>query len=356
MSPIISELERRNIDFFVIHSSQHYSPELDSKIFFDLELATPKFRLKSMKHLKTHGAQTGAMISQIEQVLINEKPTDMLVFGDTNSNLAAGLAARKLHINVAHIEAGERSYDWKQPEEHNRKILDVISDMLFVSGEKAKDNLLREGIPDYRIHLTGNPIVDASHRNLEKAEKKSKIIEKMKLSGVKYGIMTMHREGNTEDASSISNALNGVSQAAKSIGLDKVLFFAHPRTQDRITQFGLDDTFEKLDNISIHSPLSYLDFLCCLKNSEIAFSDSGGVAQESLINRIPCVVLRETTEWVEAIELGAQKLAGCDPNRIENAAKQLYGTDTENWGWPFGMPDSSKNIIDALLTKKLSQL
>ncbi|MFW0778067.1 MAG: non-hydrolyzing UDP-N-acetylglucosamine 2-epimerase [Rickettsiales bacterium] len=349
MAPVVRELKKRGYPFFVIHSAQHYSPNMDANIFSDLEIPEPDYRLVGTKEHKTHGAQTGFMLAEIEKVLLERKPRTMLIYGDTNSNLAAALAARKLRINVAHIEAGERCFDWNKPEEHNRKLIDVISDYLLVTGEKAKKHLLNEGVDASRIFITGNPIVDIAIQEAERAQKQSNATEEMGLTPNTYALMTMHREENTDSKEKLQSALEGVSQATQAIGLKETVFLAHPRTTNRLEQFGLSEWASTLPGLRIAEPASYLDFIKLLSDAKFVFTDSGGVSQETVIHRIPAVVMLEKTEWVEGVDLGAHILTGCHKDKIVEAAKQLQDRKGSDWGWPFGTPDSSQKICDLLI-------
>ncbi len=351
MAPVVKELQRRGHPFFVIHSSQHYSPNMDSMFFSDLDLPQPDYRLEGIQEHKTHGAQTGAMLAGIERILIERRPAVMLVYGDTNSNLSAALAARKLHIPIAHVEAGERGYDWNKPEEHNRKMIDVISEYLLVTGEKAKGYLLKEGIPESRIFVTGNPIVDVAVKGMERAKKESKILETLNLAPGNYGLITLHREENTEYKEKLVAALEGASQAAVNIGMDEVIFLAHPRTQDRIRRYGLEDWLKALPAIRVIEPLAYLDFMKLLSGARLAFTDSGGISQETVIHGIPAVILVERTEWIEGIELGAHVLAGCHKDKIIAGAELLKDRRGQDWGWPFGKPSCSARICDVLIDR-----
>lgn len=349
MAPVVHELLRRDFPFFVIHSSQHYSPNMDAQIFTDLQLPDPDYRLEGVHEYKTHGAQTGVMLKGIEDILLARKPAIMLVYGDTNSNLAAALAARKLHIAIAHVEAGERCHEWGRPEEHNRKMIDCISDYLLATGEKAVRNLTHEGIPESRIVVTGNPIVDASIENIERAKKSSHCLEELQVESGNYGIATIHREENCNDKDKLIQAFEGISKAAEELDIPRVVFLSHPGTKKRLEEFGLDNWVKDLPRLAVTDAVGYLDFINLLAHARLAFTDSGGVAQETLIHRVPCVVLVDKTEWVEAVELGAHIIAGCNKSKIIQAAKRLDGLRGTDWGWPFGTPDSSAKIVDALI-------
>ncbi len=343
-APIIHEFRRRGVPHFVIHTGQHYSPNMDAQFFEDLELPKPDYRLEGVAERRTHGGQTAVMLEGIEGVLLERRPCLLLVGGDANTNLAGALAARKLRINVGHVEAGERSYDWRMPEEHNRVVIDHVSDLLFVTSENSVRNLQKEGIRG-RVLVTGNPIVDASLQHLDVARRKSGVLERLGVEPGRYAIMTSHREENVDVEENLRGSLQGVSDAATAVGLP-VLFLAHPRTQKRLGEFGLAEWARGLPNLLVHDAVGYLDFLNLLGHARLVFTDSGGVQQEAAIHKVPCVTLRENTEWIETLELGANRLAGTDPARILAAAGEAMRS-TRDWPLPFGDGTTAKQIVDA---------
>ncbi|MCG8492612.1 MAG: UDP-N-acetylglucosamine 2-epimerase, partial [Sneathiellales bacterium] len=198
-APIIHKLIEKKVPHFVVHTGQHYSPNMDTAFFEDLELPQPDYKLAEVSNNKTHATQTAAMLCGVERVLLDRRPCLFLVGGDANTNLAAALAARKLHINIGHIESGERSFDKRMPEEHNRVMIDHISDFLFATNENSLQNLSNEGIKDH-VFLTGNPIVDATLRHYELTKKKHSILETLDLTGSDYLLLTTHREENVDTA------------------------------------------------------------------------------------------------------------------------------------------------------------
>jgi UDP-N-acetylglucosamine 2-epimerase (non-hydrolysing) len=342
-APIIHEMRKRQVPHLVIHTGQHYSPNMDEQFFEDLNLPSPDYKLKGISGKKTHGAQTAAMLEGIESILLECKPRMVLVGGDANTNLSGALAGRKLRIEIGHVEAGERSYDWRMPEEHNRRMIDHISDHLFVTGEKSKRNLLRENVQG-KTHLTGNPIVDASLQHSELAKRTSDALARFDLKPDQYAILTTHREENVDFLDSLRGALGGVSMASSAINIP-VLFLAHPRTIKRLKEFKLWDWVQGLPGMKISEALGYLDFLNLLSNSRLVFTDSGGVQQEACIHRVPAVTLRENTEWVETLEIGANRLAGTEPKRIEYAATAAFKVE-RTWQVPFGDGTAAKKIVD----------
>lgn len=346
-SPIIRELEKHKINFFVIHTGQHYSYNMDRQFFEDLKLQEPQYKLNTVQYCKYHGEQTAEMLKGCEQVLVKEKPKIVIVGGDANSNLAGALAARKLHVNVGHVEAGERSYDWRMPEEHNRRMIDHVSDYLFATGEKAKENLLKENIQG-KIFVTGNPIVDAVYQNLEICRRKNSL-KSFGLTSSEYCLATIHREENVDFMENLANLLEGLKLVAKEGGI-KVILFAHPRTAKRVRQFGLNGRIENSNDIRIKKAVGYLEFLNLLSRATLVLTDSGGVQQESCILKIPCVTLRENTEWVETLELGCNTLAGTNPEHILKAAQKMVNLK-RNWNNPFGNGKAAEKIVKIIISK-----
>lgn len=345
-APIIHELRRRAVPHFVIHTGQHYSPNMDAEFFRDLELPTPDYRVEGTAERRTHGGQTAHMLDGIERVLLERKPRVMLVGGDANTNLAGALAARKLQIAVGHVEAGERSYDWSMPEEHNRRIIDHISDVLFITGEKARGNLQREAVQGEIVN-SGNPIVDASLQHLEIAGKRASVLAAAGVEARAYGVLTMHREENVDHLERLRGGLQGASDAATALGLP-LLFFMHPRTEKRLREFGLMDWARSLPGIKPMAAAAYLDFLAYIAHARIVFTDSGGVQQEACIHHVGCVTLRDNTEWTETLESGANRLAGCAPAAIVAAAHAALAAGND-WPVPFGDGNAARRIVDHVI-------
>ncbi len=341
-APIIHELARSGAPFIVIHTGQHYSPNMDAQFFEDLELSSPEYKLSGVSGRKTHGAQTAAMLEGIEGVLMEECPALVLVGGDANTNLAGALAARKLRIAIGHVEAGERSYDWRMPEEHNRRVIDHISDFLFTTGEKGRVRLEQESVQG-EIFVTGNPIVDASIQHLEIAKQKSDALDAFGLNANEYALLTMHREENVDFEELLCSALEGVSVAAQKSAIP-VLFLAHPRTRKRLEEFGRWEWATGLSNIRIADAVGYLDFLNLIAHARLVFTDSGGVQQEACIHSVPAVTLRENTEWVETLDDGANRLAGTDSDRIQAATAEALAVK-RNWPVPFGDGSTAQQIV-----------
>ncbi|MGV1098823.1 non-hydrolyzing UDP-N-acetylglucosamine 2-epimerase [Thiovibrio sp. JS02] len=351
-APIIAELRRTATPFFVVHTGQHYSSNMDSQFFKDLELPSPDFKIQGVAEKKTHGAQTAAMLEGTEKILLEERPAVVLVGGDANTNLAGALAARKLRMIVGHVEAGERSDDWRMPEEHNRRIIDHISDVLFTTGAKGEARLRQEAVQG-EIYVTGNPIVDASFQHLDIAERKSDVLDRFGVKAKEYALVTMHREENVDFEDLLRDALLGVSSAGQQVGLP-VLFLVHPRTRKRLHEFDLWAWANELPALRLEDAIGYLDFLKLIAHARLVFTDSGGVQQEACIHRIPCVTLRENTEWVETLEQGANRLVGTAAGRIVAGALDALEART-SWDIPFGDGNAAKLIVK-IAREKMAQI
>ncbi|MGQ3887473.1 non-hydrolyzing UDP-N-acetylglucosamine 2-epimerase [Legionella sp. CNM-1927-20] len=343
LAPVIHTLIKTNIPYFVIHTGQHYSPAMDSDLFEDLKLPVPEYHLKNTSLKSTHGGQTATMLEGCEEILLKRKPKLVLVNGDANTNLAAGLAARKLRIAVGHIEAGERSFDWLMPEEHNRRILDHISDLLFTTGEKGAKQLAKECVIG-KVYITGNTIVDASLNHALLAEKED-CFTKYKIMPKEYLLLTSHREENVDVYSKLKNIIEGAALAATQCNMP-ILFVAHPRTIKRLKEFDLHTMLLEQNDIIFCEALRYLEFLQLLINAKIVLTDSGGVQQEAYIHKRPCVTLRENTEWSETLLNGCNRLAGAnDPKEIADCVHAALTMQCNNWAPIFGDGFAAERIV-----------
>ncbi|MCZ7402995.1 MAG: UDP-N-acetylglucosamine 2-epimerase (non-hydrolyzing) [Candidatus Methanoperedens sp.] len=334
MSPMISECQRQRMDYFILHTGQHYSYNMDKVFFEQLELPEAKYNLDAGSGM--HGEQTGKMLSGIEKVLIKEKPDIVLVQGDTNTVLAGALAAAKLHIKVGHVEAGLRSFDRRMPEEINRMLADHCSDYLFAPTGRSKELLLKEGIDDAKIFVTGNTIVDAVFQNLKLA--KSDFLNEMGLKEKEYILVTAHREENVDDPDRFMNIFNGIDMVSKELGVPAV-YPIHPRSRKMMEKFG----FNLDGNIKLIEPLDYLNFLKIEAGAKLVLTDSGGVQEEACILGVPCVTLRDNTERPETVEVGSNILAGIDPDIIVESARRMLARD-KSWKNPFGEGKAAEKI------------
>ena len=338
-SPIIRECERLALDYFVLHTGQHYSYNMDRVFFEQLELPQAKYNLDVGSG--THAEQTGKMLIGIEKVLSRERPDIVLVEGDTNTVLAGALAATKLGIKVGHVEAGLRSCDREMPEETNRVLADHCSDLLFAPTAKARENLLREGLDEHAIFLTGNTVVDAVHQNLELSKKKGNIWKKLGIKNGGYALVTVHRQENVDNETRFRGIMEGLTRMRKGLGFP-VVYPIHPRAKKQLAAFNVHT-----DGVDIIEPLDYLTFLQLESNAKLVLTDSGGVQEEACVLRVPCVTLRYNTERPETLEVGANTLAGTDPNEIVKKADLMLAKDRD-WENPFGDGTVGKRIIKIL--------
>lgn len=338
MSPIIQELERSNISYFIIHSNQHYSSDMDEIFFNELNLPAPKYNLKVGSG--KHSNQTGNILIKMEPILEKEMPDYVLVQGDTNTVLAGGLAAAKLDIKVGHVEAGLRSYDRKMPEETNRVVTDHLSSFLFAVTKTQVDILLKESIDHNKIYRLGNTVVDAVISNIKVAEDKSLILKNNKLTPKEYVLLTAHRSSNVDFKDTFSEVLQTVEETTKNY---QVVWPIHPRAKKKLKEFNLSLP----NNIKLIDPVGYLDFLVLQKNALIALTDSGGVQEECCILGTPCITLRENTERPETVDVGANILVGRDYEKSKQAFAHFI-SHPETWKNPFGNGTTSNQIIDIL--------
>lgn len=351
MSPVIRELHRRAVPFIIIHSGQHYSPELDAFFFRDLELPPPDVQLPSMSPWTRHGEQTAEMLRGIESALIETRPMAVLVGGDANTNLAGALAARKLNIQVCHEEAGLRSYDWLMPEEHNRIMMDHIAEFLFCPNDTARRTLESEHVRG-RIHVTGTTIVDAVAENRAIAERVSTILSQLDLESGGYILMTTHHEETVDYLDTLRSVIEGAIEVSRRSGLP-IVFPAHPRTSKRLDAFGLREMMLGSGVFRVVEPLGYLDFLTVHAHAALMMTDSGGGIQEAAILGVPCITLGRVTEWQETVEAGANRVCGTDSDAIVEAAEMML-TMSNTWTNPFGDPGSARRIVDVLESEALS--
>ena len=338
LAPLIRAIQKHNksnskfeLEHLLVHTGQHYDYEMNKIFFDDLGITEPHFNLEVGSG--THGWQTGETIKRVEKVLIKEKPSWTLVYGDTNSTLAGTLAASKLHIPIAHIEAGLRSFNKEMPEEINRVLTDYCSDILFCPTETAVRNLKNEGFKNILnngklINLSSTKFLVKSHKlpivinvgdimydllliGQEIAEKKSSVLEKLKLKPKKYNLATIHRAENTADKDRLKNIIEAFIEISKE---KLVIFPVHPRTKKTIETFNL--SFSNSNKVYLIDPVSYFDMLILEKNANRILTDSGGVQKEAYILGTPCITLRDETEWLETVESGWNVVAGTKKESI----------------------------------------
>lgn len=342
MAPVVRELERQDKEYFILHTGQHYSYNLDRVFFERLRLPEAKYNLEAGSG--SPAEQTAKILDGVERILQQETPDVVLVEGDTNSVLAGALAAVKLQIKAGHVEAGLRSYDRSMPEEINRILTDHCSDLLFAPTEKARTTLLGEGIPREQIFMTGNTIVDAVYQNLEIARESGDTINSLRLKPGGYFLATLHRPGNVDNPVRFASIVEGLNAVAAEFEMP-VIYPIHPRSRKMMTEFKLESK-----NITLIEPVDFLNFLQLESNARLILTDSGGVQEESCILSIPCVTLRDNTERPETIEVGSNILAGASPDRILECSKVMLGREN-NWENPFGDGKAGEKIVEILEEK-----
>lgn len=309
VSPVSKQLKKQGVfQEILIHTGQHYDSNMSDVFFQQLEIDPPAYHLGIGS--ASHGEQTGKMLAAIETILIKEKPDWLLCYGDTNSTLAAALAASKLHIPIAHVEAGLRSFNKKMPEEINRVVTDHVSTLLFTPTQNAIINLQREGIEEHRIADVGDVMYDVALLFADKAQQHSNILAKLKLINIPYVLATVHRAENTDDLTRIKNIIDGLLLVQRDI---KVVLPLHPRTRRLLQEHQLLETAEKLCLIE---PVDFLDMIQLEKNAQLIVTDSGGVQKEAYFYRKPCVTLRDETEWVELVNSGWNTLVSPNDSHI----------------------------------------
>lgn len=335
---VIRAAEATGTPYYILHTNQHYSPQMDQVFFEELELPEPRYNLGIGSG--SHGAQTGAMLAAIEPILADTRPDVVLVQGDTNTVLAGALAASKLGLKVGHVEAGLRSYDRSMPEEINRIVTDHISDYLFTPTAGASAILRREGIEERLIHKVGNTVVDAVLQNRALAERKSQILGRLDLKEDSYLLVTLHRPANVDDKPTLKGIIAGLAQVAAQAERP-IIFPAHPRTKKQLDSFGIDLP----SAIRLIEPVGYLDFLELEQKAWLILTDSGGIQEEACILGVPCVTIRDNTERPETVEVGANLLAGTTARGIATAAQKMLEKKPD-WTNPFGDGTTGHQIIE----------
>jgi UDP-GlcNAc3NAcA epimerase len=344
IAPLVREIEKSSINYYVIHTGQHYDVEMSDIFFSELKLPKPDINLEIGSG--SHGEQTGRMLAAIEEELVRVKPDLTLVPGDTNSTLAGALASVKLKIPVAHLEAGVRSNDFYMPEEINRRVVDQVSELLFAPTENAVKNLLSEGIARGRIHQTGDIMYDALLQNIPIAREKTRALKELGVNlGEKYAVLTLHREKNVDNAGTLESLLEALPRINA-----QIVFPIHPRTEKNIERFRLKELVDNISNLTLAPSLGYLEFLSLLNHCSLVLTDSGGVQKEAFLLKKPCITMRESTEWIETVKLGANVLVGTNAEKlVEEANRKLEQKTRVEWGEnPFGNGKASEKIVNIL--------
>ena len=337
MTPIIYELKKRKITFYIIHTGQHYSYNMDKVFFEQLKIPKPKYKLEVGS--ASQGYQTGKIIEKTEKVLLKDRPDIVLVQGDTNSVLGGAIAAKKLGIKIGHVEAGLRSFDCMMPEETNRVLADHCSDFLFAPTKMSQNNLVKEGIDRKKIFVTGNTIVDSVKKNLENSH--IELLEKYNVKPKKFFLVSLHRQENVDNPKRFSDIIKGLKQIGEKYDFP-VVFPIHPRSSKMAKKFKIS-----LDGLLIIDPVDYFSFLHLEKNARLVLTDSGGVQEESCILKTPCVTLRDNTERPETVKVGANIIAGTDSKDVILCVEKMLKRK-HTWKNPFGNGTTAKKIVDIL--------
>jgi len=321
-APVSKALREAGHQEFLVHTGQHYDPQM-SQIFFD-EMGIPAPNVNLEVGSGNHGWQTGQMLIGIENLLLKEKPDCLLVYGDTNSTLAGSLAAAKLHIPIAHVEAGLRSFNRQMPEEHNRVLTDHAADLLFCPTQTAVENLAKENIMQ-GVHQVGDTMYDAVLQFSALSESRSTLLATLGVPSKGYLLVTVHRPANTDNPEN----LLAIFDAFRDLD-ETIIFPIHPRTRGKITKL-IDNIENFAPNIKLIEPAGYLDMLSLEKNARMILTDSGGIQKEAYWLGVPCITLREETEWVETVNTGWNKIVGA-------STKSIYSAVT-NWVTPEDAPN-----------------
>lgn len=333
-SPLSLKL-KESFEELIVHTGQHYDYELSDIFFNELKISQPKYNISVGS--KSHGHQTGIMLIEIEKILLKEKPELVIVHGDTNSTIAGALAAVKLHIPLAHNEAGLRSFNRAMPEEHNRVVTDHVADVLFVPGENAIKNLAKEGI-EKNIYNVGDVMFD-SILLFEKLSGNSKILDTLNIIPKDFYLSTIHRAENTDNIANLIAIFTAFSKLDK-----RIILPLHPRTKGKIES----NNIAIPGNVTVIQPAGYIDMITLMKNAEVILTDSGGVQKEAFYLKTPTITLRNETEWIETLELGWNQLAGADTERIiacVESVQKLQKLDKA----VYGNGNTSAKIVEVLM-------
>ncbi len=339
IAPIIEQLAARpGFSPVLVHTGQHYSPEMSGNLFGDLNLRDPDVNLGVSSG--TASEQVAEMMAGLEQLFTENRPKAVLVVGDVNSTLAATLVASKMWIPVVHVEAGLRSFDRSMPEEINRLVTDALSDYLMVSEPSGVSNLLSEGVPEERIFFVGNVMIDTLLRCRQKASETG-VLERLGVQPKQYAIATLHRPSNVDHAERLAALTTMLEELAREL---PVVFPVHPRTRQRMEAAGITAR-----NLILTPPLGYLEFLRLMDQARLVLTDSGGIQEETTILQVPCLTLRENTERPVTIEQGTNRLVGVDPRAALRAAREVLSMPPR----PMNTPElwdgrTSKRIVDVL--------
>lgn len=335
--------DREHIEELLVHTGQHYDDNMSDVFFREMQIPKPSYHLGIGGG--THGAMTGRMLEALEGLLVKERPDLVMVYGDTNSTLAGALAAAKLHIPVAHVEAGLRSFNMNMPEEINRILTDRVSQWLFCPTETAVKNLEKEGAthwPKAQVHNVGDVMYDAALFYRERAKPGKLVSELLNNNEESFYLATIHRQENTDDPKRLKNIIDALEEMAEQM---PVIVPLHPRTRKHLAELDLN-----IKRMIIVEPVGYFDMLCLLDNCRAVFTDSGGVQKEAYFFQKPCITLRDETEWVELVDHGFNVLAGASKELILKAESNINNFDFNKGISLYGDGDAGSKIVNHLLS------
>lgn len=344
LSEAINKCEELSLQ--LVHTGQHYDYEMSKLFFKELNLPEPTINLEVGSG--THASQTGKIMMLLEKVMIKQRPDLVLVLGDTNSTLASALTAVKIHLTVGHIEAGARSYDMSMPEEINRLVVDHISHLLFAPSKNCSENLKRESVLG-KVYISGDIMFDTLLKHMPLASR-NRILENIGLKPRSYAILTLHRAENVDNPFRLRSIIEAI------VHLDDIyiLFPVHPRTMNRLASLNFLKKLEKTKHVKLLKPLSYHQILKLISEAKLVMTDSGGIQKEAFWLKVPCITLRENTEWVETVELGANFLTGFNTDKIISFAKMLVNDEhiidkINGLPNPYGDGKASDNIVRSII-------
>jgi UDP-GlcNAc3NAcA epimerase len=343
VSRAIANTFSAQIEEKIIHTGQHFDDNMSKVFFHELSIPQPHYHFSISGG--THGVMTGKMLASIEEVLLSEKPDWILIYGDTNSTLAGALAAAKLHIPVAHVEAGLRSYNMRMPEEINRIVSDRVSQLLFCPTQTSVDNLKSEGILT-GVHNVGDVMYDVALFYQDRARQNSKIISQLNLAPREFGLATCHRAENTDNPKRLEEILTSLNSIAERM---PVVLPLHPRTRKITQNSGLDALLTKL---VVTDPLPFLDMVALEQQARIILTDSGGVQKEAFFYGIPCITMRDETEWVETVESGWNRLAPPLSGKILESTLDALSALPSTKPEPYGNGDAATLIVEKILAAR----
>jgi len=329
------QIQKVGMEEVLVHTGQHFDKNMAEIFFQQMNIPQPKYNL-GINSL-SHGAMTGRMIEKIEEILLKEKPDVMVVFGDTNSTIAGALAASKLHIPVAHVEAGLRSFNMKMPEEVNRILTDRISSFLFCPNQTAVDNLSAEGFSNFdtQIEISGDVMYDVALYYSKISEKHSTLISDLNLQNQPFLLATLHRQENTDDLERLNSIINALNLLSKEY---KIILPIHPRTQKIIERENIKLEFDPID------PVGYFDIIELLKKCSFVISDSGGLQKEAFFFEKNCIIIRDETEWTELVDLGYNFVVGANQQKILNTVEKIQNSNTVFNAQPYGNGNAAEKI------------